>query len=151
MQRAFTIAPTASCSYRYKDRAGFTTAPEIAPPIGREVERDSSTFGITTHSYGDVETAEQVGWETFLRVANGIVSLMTASGLFHGYSLNHWSDLVSYDEKFVEDWLESPQTSLYYALQVRENRQAKDNAMVALEDSTDFKEMFDFGCVSCAE
>ena len=151
MQRAFTIAPTASCSYRYKDRAGFTTAPEIAPPIGREVERDSSTFGITTHSYGDVETAEQVGWETFLRVANGIVTLMTASGLFHGYSLNHWSDLVSYDEQFVEDWLQSPQTSLYYALQVRENRQAKDNAMVALEDSTDFKEMFDFGCVSCAE
>ena len=71
--------------------------------------------------------------------------------MFHGYSLNHWSDLISYDEQFVEDWIESPQTSLYYALQVRENRQAKDNAMVALEDSTDFKEMFDFGCVSCAE
>ena len=29
MDRAFAIAPTASCSYRYKDRAGYTTAPRI--------------------------------------------------------------------------------------------------------------------------
>ena len=36
MERAFTIAPTASCSYRYKDLSGYTTAPEIAPPsLGR--------------------------------------------------------------------------------------------------------------------
>ena len=33
MDRAFAIAPTASCSYRYQDRAGYTTAPELAPPI----------------------------------------------------------------------------------------------------------------------
>ena len=38
MDRAFAIAPTASCSYRYTDRAGYTTTPEIAPPIGREVQ-----------------------------------------------------------------------------------------------------------------
>ena len=30
MDRAFAIAPTASCSYRYTDRAGYTTAPELA-------------------------------------------------------------------------------------------------------------------------
>ena len=48
MDRAFAIAPTASCSYRYKDRAGYTTAPELAPPIGRTVDRDSSTFGVET-------------------------------------------------------------------------------------------------------
>ena len=47
MDRAFAIAPTASCSYRYTDRAGYTTAPELAPPIGRTVDRDSSTFGGT--------------------------------------------------------------------------------------------------------
>ena len=46
MDRAFAIAPTACCSYRYKDRAGYTTAPELAPPIGRTVDRDSSTFGV---------------------------------------------------------------------------------------------------------
>ena len=58
MDRAFAIAPTASCSYRYTDRAGYTTAPELAPPIGRMVDRDSSTFGVETFDYGDVETAE---------------------------------------------------------------------------------------------
>ena len=26
MERAFTIAPTASCSYNYKDLAGYTTS-----------------------------------------------------------------------------------------------------------------------------
>jgi hypothetical protein len=34
MERAFLIAPTASCSYRHLDSRGFTTAPEIAPPGG---------------------------------------------------------------------------------------------------------------------
>ena len=63
MDRAFAIAPTASCSYRYTDRAGYTTAPELAPPIGRTVDRDSSTFGVQTYDYGNVETAEEVGWD----------------------------------------------------------------------------------------
>ena len=41
MERAFCIAPTASCSYRSKDLDGYTCAPEIAPPVGRTVDRDS--------------------------------------------------------------------------------------------------------------
>ena len=68
MDRAFAIAPTASCSYRYTDRAGYTTAPELAPPIGRTVDRDSSTFGVETFDYGDVETAEEVGWDVYKTV-----------------------------------------------------------------------------------
>ena len=52
MDRAFTIAPTASCSYRYKDLDGFTTTPEIAPPISRHVDRDSGTFGVESFDYG---------------------------------------------------------------------------------------------------
>ena len=63
MDRAFAIAPTASCSYRYKDRDGNTTTPELAPPIGRTVDRDSSTFGVEQFTYGNVETAEEVGWD----------------------------------------------------------------------------------------
>ena len=35
MERAFAIAPTASCSYRSKDVDGYTCTPEIAPPISR--------------------------------------------------------------------------------------------------------------------
>ena len=55
MVRAFAIAPTASCSYRSKSVDGFTSTPEIAPPISRTVDRDSGTFGVQTYSYGQVE------------------------------------------------------------------------------------------------
>ena len=73
MVRAFAIAPTASCSYRSKDADGFTCTPEIAPPIGRTVDRDSGTFGVQTYNYGDVEIASEVGWENYKRVADGIM------------------------------------------------------------------------------
>ncbi len=63
MERAFAVAPTASCSYRYKDLDGFTTCPEIAPPIARQVDRDSGTFGVESFDYGPVEIASEVGWD----------------------------------------------------------------------------------------
>jgi len=142
MDRAFAIAPTASCSYRYTDRAGYTTAPELAPPIGRTVDRDSSTFGVQQFDYGNVETAEEVGWDNYFRVVNGIVQMMHDTGLSHGYSFNSWSDVVTYNEEFIQSWLASPQTSLYYSLQVMQNTQAKDDAMAALDDN--FNDLFDF-------
>lgn len=135
MQRAFTIAPTASCSYRYLDIRGFTTAPEIAPPIDRIVDRDSETMGVERFEYGPVEIAEEVGWEVFRKVADGIMRLMGRTGLLHSYSLNWWSDLVACDEVFLRDWLQSPQTSLYYALQVQTGTQAKDDVGVELGES----------------
>jgi hypothetical protein len=142
MERAFCIAPTASCSYRYLDSKGFTTAPEIAPPIGRLVDRDSGTFGVESFDYGEVEIAAEVGWNVFFKVANGIVELYRRTGLFHGYSFNTWGDLVTYDREFLEDWLESSQTSMYYSLQVLPDMQRKDDAYAALDDS--FKSMFGF-------
>ena len=165
MDRAFAIAPTASCSYRYTDRAGYTTAPEIAPPIGRTVDRDSSTFGVQSYDYGDVETAESVGWDNYYRVANGIMQMLMDTKLCHGYSFNTWSDVVTYDDTFIRSWLASPQTSMYYSLQVMQDTQAKDDALAALE-GTDFNSMFGFAldpddtfdpyndptaCVGCAE
>jgi len=140
MHRAFCVAPTASCSYRYLDKAGFTTAPEIAPPIGRLVDRDSGTFGVESFDYGEVEIAGEVGWSSYLTVANELVRLYQQTGLFHGYSFNSWSDVVVYDRKFLKDWLASPQTSLYYSLQVLPDTQRKDDAYAALDDS--FKTMF---------
>ena len=161
MERAFCIAPTASCSYRYLDTLGFTTAPEIAPPIDRLVDRDSETMGVERFNYGEVETAEQVGWETFRKVADGIVGLYQRTGLFHGYSMNWWSDLVVCDEDFIKEWLASPQTSIYYALQVQSGTQAKDDVGVELGESlNDFFNLEDDAeacsldagfCSSCAE
>ena len=133
MVRAFAIAPTASCSYRSKDRDGYTCTPEIAPPISRSVDRDSGTFGVETFDYGQVEIASEVGWDNYQRVADGIMRLLNSTGLAHGYSFNSWSDIVTYDEEFVQQWLDSPQTSLYYSLQVMGDVQDKTDAYAALD------------------
>ena len=155
MERAFTIAPTATCSYNYTDLRGNTTCPEIAPPINREVDRVSSTFGTQTVSYGDVEIASEVGYDSFLKVANGLVQMMTDTGLFHGYSLNWWSDMITMDENFIQDWFASPQTSLYYSLQVQPDTLRKDDVAAIIEDD-DYRNIFALDeeeqfCSSCAE
>ena len=135
MVRAFAIAPTASCSYRSQDVDGYTSTPEIAPPIGRTVDRDSGTFGVQTYNYGDVEIASAVGWEAFKKVSDNIMILLDRTGLLHGYSQNWWSDMVIMDESFIEEWLESPQTSLYYSLQVMGDVQDKSSAYAALDET----------------
>lgn len=163
MDRAFTIAPTASCSYRYTDLEGFTTAPEIAPPISRHVDRDSGTFGVESFDYGNVEIASEVGWDAYKLVTDEICRMFQNTGLFHGYSFNSWSDVVTYDQAFVADWFESPQTSLYYALQVMPDTLRKDDAM-AIVEGDDYVDLFGFEewtsdglldedpfCSSCAE
>ena len=135
MVRAFAIAPTASCSYRSKDLDGFTCTPEIAPPIARTVDRDSGEFGVAQVSYGDVEIASEVGWDAYKRVADEIMTMLDRTGLLHGYSFNSWSDVVTYNEAFIEEWLESSQTSLYYSLQVMGDVQDKSDAYAALADT----------------
>ena len=135
MQRAFAIAPTASCSYRSRDLNGFTATPEIAPPISRVVDRDSGEFGVTQVDYGNVEIASEVGWENYKKVADEIMIMLQRTGLLHGYSFNSWSDMVTYDEAFIEEWLKSPQTSLYYSLQVMGDTQDKSDAYAALDQS----------------
>ncbi len=156
MVRAFAIAPTASCSYRSVDLDGYTCTPEIAPPISQTVDRDSGTFGVQTYNYGDVEIASEVGWEAYKRVADGIMTLLNRTGLLHGYSFNTWSDQVIYDEAFIEEWLQSPQTSMYYSLQVMGDTQDKSDAYAALKDSdiddylTDLFETSDITC-DCQE
>ena len=159
MQRAFAIAPTASCSYNNVDLRGYTTTPELAPPISRHVDRDSGTFGVQSYAYPpDCEIASEVGWADYKRVADGVVTLFRATMLFHGYSFNSWSDVVTYNREFLRDWMASSQTSLYYALQVLPDTQAKDDALAALDD--DFKDLFSFEeetefknepCIPCGE
>ncbi len=134
MDRAFAIAPTASCSYRYEDLDGYTCTPEIAPPIAQKVDRDSATFGVQSYDYGNVEIASKVGWAAYKKVADGFVKLLDNTGLLHGYSFNSWSDVVTYDNAFVEEWLSSPQTSLYYSLQVMDDTQDKSDAYAALDE-----------------
>jgi hypothetical protein len=143
MSRAFAIAPTASCSYNNIDLRGYTTTPELAPPISRHVDRDSGTFGVQSFAYPpDCEIASEVGWHDYRKVVDGVVTLFRSTMLFHGYSFNSWSDVVTYDREFLREWMASSQTSLYYALQVMPDTQAKDDALAALDD--DFKDLFSF-------
>jgi len=135
MVRAFAIAPTASCSYRSQDLDGYTCTPEIAPPIARSVDRDSGTFGVEHYDYGDVEIASEVGWDAYKLVADQLMIMLDNTGLLHGYSFNSWSDVVTYDRNFVEEWLLSPQTSLYYSLQVMSDTQDKTDAYAALDQA----------------
>ncbi len=135
MVRAFAIAPTASCSYRSKDLDGYTSCPEIAPPISTWVDRDSGTFGVERYKYGNVEIASEVGWSTYKKVTDELMIMYKNTGLLHGYSFNSWSDVVTYDNEFVEEWLDSPQTSLYYSLQVMGDTQDKTDAYAALDQS----------------
>ena len=135
MVRAFCIAPTASCSYRSQDLDGYTCTPEIAPPIARTVDRDSGTFGVQKYEYGDVEIASEVGWDAYKKVADELMIMLNNTGLLHGYSFNSWSDVVTYDREFVEEWMASPQTSLYYSLQVMGDTQDKTDAYAALDQS----------------
>ena len=60
--------------------------------------------------------------------------MLNDTGLLHGYSFNSWSDVVTYDNAFIEEWLRSPQTSLYYSLQVMGDVQDKSDAYAALKD-----------------
>ncbi len=135
MVRAFAIAPTASCSYRSKDLDGYTSCPEIAPPIATWVDRDSGTFGVERYKYGNVEIASEVGWDAYKKVADELMIMLNNTGLLHGYSFNSWSDVVVYDREFVEEWLLSPQTSLYYSLQVMGDTQDKTDAYAALDQN----------------
>ena len=135
MVRAFAIAPTASCSYRSQDCDGYTATPEIAPPISTSVDRDSGTFGVEHYEYGDVEIASEVGWDAYKKVADQTMIMYNNTGLLHGYSFNSWSDVVTYDRTFVEEWLLGPQTSLYYSLQVMGDVQDKTDAYAALDQS----------------
>ena len=82
---------------------------------------------------GTVEIASEVGWDAYKKVADQLMIMLDNTGLLHGYSFNSWSDVVTYDNTFVEEWLASPQTSLYYSLQVMGDVQDKSDAYAALD------------------
>lgn len=135
MKRAFAIAPTATMSYAHKDINGFTTTPEISPPIAREIDRDSSTFGVQTYYYPDnVEIAREVGWSTQWRLLCAWQRLQNAGGLAHAISANIWTS-VTVDKTFLMRFLESPLVTTYYRLQV--DQMALDKTEVVTPDMDD--------------
>lgn len=125
MQRAFTVAPTATSSYKHKDLRGYTATPEISPPIchplTKKSSRDSSVSGVVEYQYPpDVETAQEVGWDTYYKLAKAWQLLMASTGLAHAISMNVWNQ-CKMDAEWFDDWLTSPLVTTYYRMLVEQN------------------------------
>jgi len=114
LYRAFCIAPTASSSYAHEDLEGYTTTPEIAPPIYQQVERLSQIImEDIVYEYGDVETVAMVGWETIWEMSELWQELMNLTGLAHSISFNLLEDMTPFDFK---KWCDGPLLTTYYRL-----------------------------------
>ncbi len=114
MERAFTIAPTATSSFNYRDAQGYVTAPNIAPPIARSVLRDSQEFGLLEADYHpNCETAAEVGFDVYFRLACCFQRAMNLTGLAHAISFDVW-DQQPINEEFILRWLKSPLWTTYY-------------------------------------
>lgn len=139
MERAFTVEPTASVSYRNKDSRGFVTCPEISPPTCHEETkistRDSTTFGQEEVQYPlDVETAVSVGHDVYFRLACSWQRLMNSTGLAHSISFNLWNT-QEINEGFLAQWLESPLCTTYYRWMIEQSYVDKSTIASTISDS----------------
>jgi len=144
MERAFTIAPTATSAYKHRDADGYTTAPEIsapvANPITKEVDRDSGTFGVIRYQFHlDTETTSDIPWELQYRLMIAWQRLMDSTGLAHAISFNIW-DKATIDEEFVKSFMSSPLWTTYYRLKTDMSALDKSTVLtVKLEERDDEK------------
>lgn len=116
MDRIFTVAPTATSFTKNFDRYGYAITPEISPPLGREIERTSETFGSQMFAFHpDVEIASEVGWDVQWRLLNGWQRLMDSTGLGHSISANIW-DTCPVNEQFIDDFMDADIKTTYYRL-----------------------------------
>jgi hypothetical protein len=151
MERAFTIAPTATCSYKYRDRDGYTTAPEISPvnchPISKTLVRESETMPDVTYEYHpNCETTTDVSWNVQYRLMKAWQMLMNTTGLAHAISFNIW-DKANLDKEFIQDWLKSPLLTTYYSLKTQQFALDKSQIALAGESCGLTPDM----CTSCSE
>lgn len=146
LKRAFTTAPTASCSYEYKDYEGFTTCPEISPPLSRYVDRDSDTFGVSTHDYGYVETTDDLPWQQQWRLLNAWQRLMEGTGMAHSISANIWNTQYI-DADWIRDvFMPSDLKTTYYRLNTNQAVLNKEEIPVK---NVYFEPVYDEYCEAC--
>ena len=133
MERAFTVAPTASSFTRHFDLDGYSVSPEISPPIGLEIERASETFGVDEFEFNpDAEIAFEVGWDTQWKLVNVWQRLMDSTGLAHSISTNIWST-KKVDEGFLQEFMNSDIKTTYYRMAV--NQYSNDKSSI-VDDAT---------------
>lgn len=147
MERSLTVAPTASCAYRYEDLDGYTTTPEISPPITKSIDRLSGTFGVQTYDHHPrVETALEVGYDIYFRLADCWQQSMERTGQAHSISLNIW-DTQPVTPEFIQRWWDSSLVTTYYRLPVQQQA-SLDKTTIQTAASCGLKPS---ECSSCAE
>jgi hypothetical protein len=171
LERAFTIAPTATSAFAHTDYNGFTTTAEISPPVCHPLTKKLvrvSDSGTEEYQYpSNVEVAGvDVPFEVYFDLACAWQELMDIDGLAHAISFNVW-DTAVVDEIFLQKWLDSPLWTTYYRWVVQQAAQDKTSLMgleVSQEDedfwSVDEDEeeessfvsvcSLDSGCSECA-
>lgn len=140
MLRAFAIAPTAGVSYRNKDYKGYTTTPEISPPVAKKVEPLTSTneHERKVYNYGEVETASEVGFDLYFRLVSCFQWLQDYTNLGHSISFNLWQT-IDYD--FLDKWAKSNLKTTYYLLDIDQSFLDKSDQVCTLDNKD--------SCTSC--
>jgi hypothetical protein len=133
LERAFTIAPTATSAFNHTDYNGYTTTAEISPPVAHPVTKKLvrvSDSGTEEYQYPpNVEVAGvDVPFEVYFDLSCAWQELMNIDGLAHAISFNVWDTQVV-DEEFLRKWLESPLWTTYYRWVVQQAGQDKTSLM----------------------
>lgn len=91
LERVFTMAPTQSVPFDYKDTANNSCARAIDPPPARRVKRDSERTGAKWYKFGKtIETIADVGAELHEFMWNQWGRLLNSTGLAHTMSYDLW-------------------------------------------------------------
>jgi Ribonucleotide reductase, barrel domain len=117
-KRFFAIEPTASCSYRELDLAGYTTCPEISPPTCHPLTKVSTRISddeSRDYQYPpNVEcSGTDVDFATYTSLCESFQILANRTGLSQGISYNWWLDEPVTKQSFLR-WVESPLKTIYY-------------------------------------
>lgn len=117
-ERAFTIEPTATCSYKQVDYNGYTTSPEISPPIAHPLTKSTRRVAdqeIRDYQYPpNVEVAgHDVTWVIYDLLCDAWQKMMENTGLAQCISYNWWlSKPVNRTTLYY--WNQSPLKTVYY-------------------------------------
>jgi Ribonucleotide reductase, barrel domain len=148
LDRAFVIAPTATCAYNQTDIRGYVCSPEISPPVAhpvtkkvvRQAELGFSDTPMKVYQYPlDVEIASyDVTVEVYDRLCIAFQRLMNVRGLAHSISYNWWVDKPVNEETF-KAWYNSHLKTIYYRWVTRSDAQDKTSIRVNVtDDDSDF-------------
>lgn len=140
-KRIFAIAPTASVSFRYKDREGYTLAPNIQPPLNytaiRSSERDSEFTGQEYEYHPKSELLGDISYELLFNLTELIQRIHQSLGLAHSISF----DIVkSWDMLDFQHWANSDLLTTYYM--------RPDVNQAAQDKSTNFAALINCDCAS---